>query len=49
MLRSYESHPVRGAWIEMKIVTNDDGLQYRRTPAGVRGLKLLFCCRARIR
>ena len=34
-----ESHPARGAWIEMEIVENQSAIDYGRTPQGVRGLK----------
>ena len=33
------SHPVRGAWIEMKPRQDFDVMERRRTPSGVRGLK----------
>ena len=34
------SHPVRGAWIEMGLVAVRATANQRRTPSGVRGLKL---------
>ena len=34
------SHPARGAWIEIREVLCDRIAEYRRTPQGVRGLKL---------
>ena len=35
-----ESHPARGAWIEIKIIQHQHTANYGRTPQGVRGLKL---------
>ena len=34
-----ESHPARGAWIEINMSYHDLLNQYGRTPQGVRGLK----------
>ena len=34
-----ESHPARGAWIEMRSTSRKIVLVLRRTPQGVRGLK----------
>ena len=34
-----ESHPSRGAWIEIARLLRDGGSTQRRTPRGVRGLK----------
>ena len=34
------SHPARGAWIEMVVGDFDALAEERRTPQGVRGLKL---------
>ena len=36
------SHPVRGAWIEMYLITVIGSLPACRTPSGVRGLKWLY-------
>ena len=35
----FESHPSRGAWIEIGMVVSHSGVEARRTPHGVRGLK----------
>ena len=37
-----ESHPSRGAWIEMWYVAQHSADAARRTPHGVRGLKFDF-------
>ena len=37
---AYSSHPSRGAWIEIKENEDDGFIEARRTPRGVRGLKL---------
>ena len=34
-----QSHPARGAWIEMKYEYSAEAYRARRTPQGVRGLK----------
>ena len=34
------SHPARGAWIEIPVGGKGGIIKYRRTPQGVRGLKL---------
>ena len=41
-----ESHPARGAWIEIKIIQHQHTANYGRTPQGVRGLKFYahFLC-----
>ena len=36
------SHPVRGAWIEIEIISAVEEAVTRRTPSGVRGLKCYF-------
>ena len=36
-----QSHPVRGAWIEMGLILQQVHTFSRRTPSGVRGLKLI--------
>ncbi len=38
---NFASHPSRGAWIEIKQKLSSIGYKRRRTPHGVRGLKLL--------
>ena len=38
-----QSHPARGAWIEMVLSTVAVTVVSRRTPQGVRGLKSLVC------
>ena len=38
-----KSHPARGAWIETDMQLNLYIKRYRRTPRGVRGLKLRIC------
>ena len=40
------SHPVRGAWIEIRNGVAVGDLKGRRTPSGVRGLKFLTSCSA---
>ena len=41
MISSHESHPARGAWIEIYLRRDAAQLVQRRTPQGVRGLKSL--------
>ena len=41
ILRFAESHPARGAWIEIASEINISGPPLSRTPHGVRGLKSL--------
>ena len=36
----HKSHPSRGAWIEIPLACLSDSPSHRRTPHGVRGLKL---------